>query len=156
MQLCLVRASWICSFLLCSIWSNFRPVINWVPDKLRPDRTLTLLTGTISFLRKVKLKIRDSTHCVRSKLLCSVENRRFQSRLLPWSFFYPQGLPETCGIAGQANNLAPPQTDILEIFFGQGQGWRKFLRACAQIADNFRKKKSLAGGKLSLLAKYCR
>jgi hypothetical protein len=38
---------------------------------------------------------------------------------------YIQGRTETCGRPGQANNLAPLQTDILQIFvqhlFGEGK-----------------------------------
>lgn len=41
----------------------------------------------------------------------------------------------TRGRPGQANNLAPSQTDFFKLF-ALGQGWRTLLRAHAHIADN--------------------
>jgi len=63
-----------------------------------------------------------------------------------------QGRPETSWRPGLANNLAPIKTDIL---FNLGQGWRNFLRARAETANNFRRN-SFAYGNMSLLAPYCR
>ena len=65
---------------------------------------------------------------------------------------YWSGRPETCWRPGLANNLAPLKTDIL---FNLGQGWRNFLKARAETADNFRRN-SFVCGNLSLLAPYFR
>jgi hypothetical protein len=48
-----------------------------------------------------------------------------------------QGQPKTYGRPGQAKNLTPRKTKILNIF-GLEEGWRKLLRTHVQISINCR------------------
>jgi hypothetical protein len=68
------------------------------------------------------------------------------------AFYSYHGQPQTFGRPGQGNNLASFQTDILQTFSAEA-GTANFLRAHAQIADNFWRN-SFTCVNLSLLALF--